>query len=153
MFEGVTVTVYLHVFSVAVTAGPSVPSSSWAYTLILYCVLGFRLLKQCLLAPPPSFVSCFWPSVVRIQTSPCYHSGKDAVFTLMSYLHCGEMCNCTYREGTVQWMCKYFTAFTDISCSFLSKKYLLITWIIWCDWGWMFSGQREGCRDSPVCEV
>lgn len=32
---------------------------------------------------------------------PRYHSGKDAVFTLISFLHCGEKCNCTYREGTM----------------------------------------------------
>lgn len=80
---------YLRVFSTAVTAGPSVPSCSWAYTLILYCVLGFRLLKQCLLVPPLSFVSCFWPSAGKrreitslsswsgwwpVHLSPCFHT-------------------------------------------------------------------------------
>lgn len=98
-----SVCVYSRVFSVTVTAGPSVPSSSWAYTLILYCVLAFRLLKQCLLAPPPSFVSCFWPSAgTNIDSLPFEKGRRVCPGSVCSVGKC-FIWTCSVREEIKKW--------------------------------------------------
>ncbi|TNN26709.1 hypothetical protein EYF80_063154 [Liparis tanakae] len=65
--------------SLAVAAGPSLPSGSWAETLISCGVSGARPLKQWRFAPPLSFVSCFWPPATRRRVSTGANRGYTAL--------------------------------------------------------------------------